>query len=125
MGVRIVFDRSMTVIDVETFTEAAPYSMCPAGGQSLQALKGMRMTSGWSKRVREVLANANTCTHLMQLLAPMATVAFQTLSPVRRAEDMARDTTGRPLKVDSCYAYGASQALVRQHWPEYYRPQEN
>ena len=122
MGVRLVFDRSMTIVDVETFTEAAPYSMCPAGGQSLQALKGLRMTSGWSKRIRDVLANPNTCTHLMHLLVPMATVAFQTLSPVRRDEGLARDADGRPLKIDSCYAYGAGQALVQQHWPEYYRP---
>lgn len=122
MGVRIVFDLQMTVIEIETFTDAAPYGNCPGGGQSLQALKGARMSSGWSNQVRERLASATTCTHLMQLLMPMATVAFQTLGNVRRAEDPPRDATGRPLKIDSCFAYGASEALVRDHWPEYYRP---
>jgi hypothetical protein len=122
MGVRIVFDRQMTVIDIETFTDAAPYAICPGGGLALQALKGLKMSSGWSRRVRERLATAQTCTHLMQILMPMATVAFQTLSPVRRAGELPRDATGRPLKVDSCHAYGAHNTLVRDHWPEYYRP---
>lgn len=125
MGVRIVFDQAMTVVDIETFTDAAPYAICPGGGQSLQALKGVRMSSGWSQRVRALLANAHTCTHLMQLLAPMATTAFQTLSRSRRAADLARDTTGRPTKVDSCYAYGASNGLVRNNWPEYYSPNKS
>jgi hypothetical protein len=58
----------------------------------------------------------------MQLLAPMATTAFQTMGRSRRAADFARDSTGRPTKVDSCYAYGASNALVENNWPEYYRP---
>ena len=32
------------------------------------------------------------------------------------------DATGRPLKIDSCYAYGAEHELVRIHWPQFYRP---
>jgi hypothetical protein len=122
MGVRIVFDEQMLVRDVQTFTEAAPYSICPEGGRALQSLKGLRMTSGWSKAVRERLSGARSCTHLMQLLMPLATVAFQSLSSVRLAEPVRRDATGRPVKIDSCYASGAGRELVRRHWPEFHRP---
>jgi Protein of unknown function (DUF2889) len=49
MGVRLVFDDNMVVHDVQTFTDAAPYEVCPAGGLALQELKGLRMTRGWSR----------------------------------------------------------------------------
>jgi Protein of unknown function (DUF2889) len=122
MGVRIVFDEQMLVHEIHTFTEAAPYAICPDGGQALQSLKGLRMTGGWSQAVRERLSGARSCTHLMQLLMPLATVAFQSLSAVRRAEPLRRAADGRPVKIDSCYAYGAGRELVREHWPEFYRP---
>jgi hypothetical protein len=28
---------------------------------------------------------------------------------------------GRPLKIDSCYAYGAERELVRLRWPRFHR----
>ena len=122
MGVRIVFDTAMTVVEIETFTDAAPYAICPAGGDALQSLKGLRMTSGWNRLVRERLAGAASCLHLTHLLGPMATVAFQTMTPRRQALEIERDASGRPLKIDTCYAYGAEQELVREHWPDFATP---
>jgi hypothetical protein len=122
MGVRIVFDEQMLVHDITTFTDAAPYDICPLGGLALQSLKGLRMTSGWGKEVRNRLSGARSCTHLMELLSPLATVAFQSLSTIRRTVPERLDPTGRPLKIDSCYAYGAERELVRERWPKHYRP---
>ncbi|WP_222033380.1 DUF2889 domain-containing protein [Rhizobium laguerreae] len=120
MGVSLVFDADLKVHAIETFTDAAPYSICGAGGEALHALTGLRMTSGWSAKVRERLAAHRSCVHLVQLLGPMATVAFQTLSVQRKQAVVDRDANGRPLKIDSCYAYGAEQSLVREKWPEHY-----
>ncbi len=122
MGVRIVFDDQMVVREIETFTDAAPYRVCPGGGEALRSLMGLRISTGWAKVVRERLSGAASCTHLMQLLMPLATVAFQTMSSVRQAEPLRRDATGRPVKIDSCFAYGAGSELVREHWPEFHRP---
>ena len=123
MGVRITFDKMMLVHAVETFTDAAPYAVCPAGGDALQTLVGLSMTKGWSRHVSERLSGARSCTHLMQLLMPMATVAFQSMYPSRRAAQTAVDPTGRPLKIGSCYAYGARSPVVKQLWPEYHQPE--
>jgi hypothetical protein len=122
IGVRLVFDAELLVHGVETFTEAAPYARCPEGGRALQSLKGLRMTSGWSQEVRRRLGGAQSCTHLMELLVPMATAAFQSLSAVTKGRPEKLDATGRPRKIDSCYAYGAQREIVRVRWPEYYRP---
>lgn len=121
MGVRLVFDQDLCIHAVETFTEAAPYGECPEGGRALQSLVGLRMSSGWNKEVRSRLGGARGCTHLMELLGPMATTAYQSLSEINRQPTEPVDATGRPLKIDSCYAYGQGRELVRVHWPEFYR----
>jgi hypothetical protein len=122
MGVRVVYDEQLQVRDVTTFTEAAPYVHCPEGGRALQSLKGLRMTSGWTKAVKSRLGGERSCTHLMELLIPMATTAFQSLSVLGLNRNEKLDITGRPIKIDSCYAYGAQRELVRRRWPEFYRP---
>lgn len=122
MGVRLVFDDQMLVHGVQTFTDAAPYAECPAGGRALESLKGLRMTSGWSKAVRSRVGGARSCTHLMELLIPLATVAFQSLSFLRMSRPEPLDATGRPTKIDSCYAYGAQREVVLRRWPEFHRP---
>ena len=122
MGVRLVYDDKLQVHDVHTFTEAAPYAHCPEGGHALQSLKGLRMTSGCSAEVKRLLRGARSCTHLMELLIPMATTAFQSLSASGLTRVDRLDITGRAIKIDSCYAYGAQRKLVRRKWPEYYRP---
>jgi hypothetical protein len=122
MGVRLVFDSDMVVHGVQTFTDSAPYPACPEGGRALQSLVGMRMVSGWSKEVRSRLGGPQACTHLMELLIPLATVAFQSLSYLQRTRPERLDAHGRPVKIDSCYAYGAGRELVRLRWPQFHRP---
>lgn len=122
MGVRLVFDENLTVLDIQSFTEAAPYPQCALGGLALRTLIGERMSKGWTKAVRSRLGGNHACTHLMEILIPMATAAHQSLSQINRKKPLQRDAHGRPLKIDSCYAYGANQEVVRQLWPEYYQP---
>ena len=121
MGVRLVFDAELRVQGVQTFTESAPYAQCPEGGMALQSLIGLRMTNGWGKEVRSRLGGARSCTHLMELLIPMATVAHQSLSELFRSVPERVDASGRPYKINSCYAYGDEQELVKVYWPEFYR----
>lgn len=121
MGVRLVFDDSMRVHDVVTFTESAPYPQCREGGGALQTLKGLHLSSGWAKEVRNRLSGARSCTHLMEILIPMATTAFQSLTMLRLSRPERLDADGRPIKIDSCYAYSAERELVHNRYPQFYR----
>lgn len=122
MGVSLVFDDKMIVKEVHTFTDASPYTICPDGGKSLQTIKGLRIGNGWIREVRLRLGGAKSCTHLMELLFPMATTAVQTMSVLRENQPDEVDGSGRPLKIDTCYAYAAEHSLVKKRWPKYYRP---
>lgn len=121
LGVRLVYDLQMTVHEVSTFTRSAPYAICKKGGQALQSLVGLRMTSGWNKEVRNRLSGERSCTHLMELLTPMATTAFQALGNLRKDQIGRLGPDGRPVKIDSCYAYAAEREVVMRHWPQFYR----
>jgi hypothetical protein len=78
-------------------------------------------TSGFGRIARERLSGAQGCTHLNELLIPLASTAFQTLSPVRNANPDRLDKNGRPLKIDSCYAYASTRELVRVNWPAFHK----
>lgn len=122
MGVRLVFDESLLVVEVNTFTESAPYAPCPEGGQALQSLVGLRMTGGWNKEVRNRISGSRSCTHLAELLGPMATTAFQSFSGLNVNRPDRLDAKGQPVQINSCYAYAAEREVVRKRWPQFYRP---
>lgn len=122
-GLRVVFDADMVIRAVETSMRAYPYRECPQGGATLQALVGLRIGPGWGGEIRRRLPAADTCTHLREMLIPLATAAFQSMHTVRMQQQRDElDAQGRPRKIDSCYAYGASRELVKQLWPEFHRP---
>ena len=122
LGVTLVFDADMVVRAVSTFLRSHPYAQCPGGGDSLQALVGLSIGAGWNSEIRKRLPSCDTCTHLKELLGPIATTAYQTMVGMEVVARGARRR--RSLKIDSCHAYGASRDLVKRLWPEYHRPSE-
>ena len=70
--------------------------------------------------IRERLGGRASCTHLVELLSPMATTAFQTLWPFTRGRPEKLDAHGRPVKIDTCYAYASDREVVMQMWPVHY-----
>ncbi|CAN5523251.1 hypothetical protein BH09PSE5_BH09PSE5_37280 [soil metagenome] len=120
MGVRVVFDAALTVRDIGSFTSSAPYGDCINGGERLASLVGLRMAAGWGGEVRKRLSGPLACTHLMELLLPMATTAYQALTMLRAGQPDKLDPDGKPVKIGSCYAYGSEHVLVMHRWPEHY-----
>jgi hypothetical protein len=120
MSVRLVVNADLEVLDVQASTDASPYGICGQATETLQSVKGLRLGPGWSRAVRERLAGRQGCTHLTELLKPLATVAFQTLWDVRKDQPAQLDPGGKPVKIDSCYAYASNRAIVRERWPEHF-----
>jgi hypothetical protein len=120
MWVRLVVDENLDVIDIVASTDASPFGICREATATLQTMKGLRIAAGWSAAVRERLAGRNGCTHLTELLGPLATVAFQTLSQVRNAKPTSVDANSKPRKIDSCYAYASDREVVLRRWPKHY-----
>ncbi len=120
MWIRMVVDEDLVVHDIVASTDASPFEICREAIDSLAQLKGLRIGPGWSAAVKQRLAGATGCTHLTELLIPIATTAFQTLSPVRQARPVAMTLQGKPAKINSCYAYASNRSVVKRRWPEFY-----
>lgn len=121
--VRLVIGADMLVHDATASSDATPFAVCKEASATLSPLKGLRIGPGWNRRVRELLGGAASCTHIAELMGPLATAAIQGLSPLRRAtQPVPLDAQGRPAKIDSCYAYAGDGPVVKVLWPEHHRP---
>jgi hypothetical protein len=121
--VRMVIDDSMLVHDVQASMPATPFAVCTGATETLAPLCGLSIGAGWNKRVRDLLGGAASCTHIVELLGPMATTAFQGLAPQRLARmNMQCNGSERAGKVNSCYAYSDQREVVARLWPHLSRP---
>jgi Protein of unknown function (DUF2889) len=116
--VRLVVDEELRVHDASAVLAASPFDLCRGAAGTLAPLKGLSIGAGWNKRVRELLGGAASCTHIVELLGPMATTAFQGLAP-RRLARLAQPGSDvqKKKKIDSCYAYDSEREVVAKLWP--------
>lgn len=120
--VTLVFDAGMQVHDARARMQATPFDICPGAEGTLAPLIGLRMAGGWNRKVRELLGGARSCTHIVELLGPLATTAYQGLAPLRLAAiNQPENAAQRQAKVDSCHAYAAERSVVARLWPELHR----
>jgi len=131
MRVKVTLDDAFEVIDVVAETAASPYEVCPAVTPSFAALRGARIGRGWTALLTEKFGGVRGCTHHVELLRSLATVAFQTIygeQQRRRRESgtqppVEKHASGkRPGFIDTCHALAADGEIVRAGWPEFYRP---
>jgi hypothetical protein len=129
MWLRLTVDDKLVIHAVEAVTEAGPYEVCPSIAPNFQRLVGLRIYPGFQKQVRDLLGGVQGCTHLVDLLGPLATTAYQTVFPYRAREyeqrvakgEIAPQQTGRrPKLVDSCHAFASDGEVVKRYWPDFY-----
>lgn len=123
MTLRLVLDESLCVRDVAAVMRTTPFTVCRGATETLAPLIGLRVGPGWHGKVRAALVRSESCTHLVELLGPMATTALQGMAPLRLSKLNQPDGAAeRAAKVDSCHAYAARREVVAQLWPELHRP---
>jgi len=123
LSIRMTIDREFVVRAIEASSDTTPYSLCREAEATLAPLLGARVAAGWSSRVKSTLRGAASCTHLMEMLLPMATTALQAVHGLKRENNaVPYDAKAMAPRMDSCYAYSRERSVVKIHWPELYRP---
>ena len=120
MWVRLVVDADLVVRDVVAVSDVTPHATCKQATDVMRVIVGERIAHGWTSMVKDRLGGKIGCTHLMEMLLPLATAAFQTLAHVRLARPDKLDRNGRPVKIDTCYAYASERDIVKRRWPAFY-----
>ncbi|VTU36546.1 hypothetical protein H4CHR_03940 [Variovorax sp. PBS-H4] len=129
MKIRLTVDAQMTVRAIQVAMPHTPFAECHGGAAPLQGLVGASLMRGWRKAIDEAAGGIAGCTHLRELLPPMATTAFQTvmhditMGKRDRGEDVyAGDKP--PAAFGQCIAWDFDGAVVKRVAPKFagYRP---
>jgi hypothetical protein len=118
--IRMTVDGELIVREITATSDVTPWELCKEAATTVSALVGEQIGRGWGAKVREHLRGAASCTHLMELLVPMATTALQGIRGLRPERPPALDENGVPKRLDSCYAYGRRREIVKRLWPQHY-----
>ncbi|HUC61562.1 MAG TPA: DUF2889 domain-containing protein [Alphaproteobacteria bacterium] len=123
MWIRVTLDDAFIVHDAEAASDYVPFAPCPEAAPQFKRLKGLKIGTGWRRKVQEMFGGSQSCTHLVELLGPLATTAFQTIYPLRESrerEAIARGPRPRPPIIDTCHALRSDGEVVKRFWPEFY-----
>ena len=75
MWIRLTVDDDLVIRACEASTDHHPYAVCPAITPAFAALAGIRIGVGWMREVRQRVGGRKGCTHLVEMLAQLGTVA--------------------------------------------------
>lgn len=119
MWIRLTVDIDLLIHEVEVVTDWGPYWGCAGITPNFQALKGLHIKPGFTLKTRELLGGTKGCTHLVELLGPVATTVYQTLYGARERAKPSGSDGRRPPLIDTCHMYAADGDLVRKRWPQW------
>ena len=137
MSIRLTIDHTFTIVDAEAVTDKSPYSMCGDIAPAFKKLVGLRIGGGFHRAVRERLGGIHGCTHIVELLGPVATTAFQTVSS-KKASDLNRahrEKSGtlppkdpnaapkprrKPYMLDTCHTWASDSEVTKRWVPHFY-----
>ena len=125
MLLRVTIDDEFVIRDVVAVTDNSPFRVCPSITPNYSSIIGIKMGPGWRKAIRMKVGGVRGCTHLTELLFPMATVAMQTIWPLLRHRKKQPDSKvtkskSRPVVLDTCHAWSTDSPIVKENAPDYY-----
>lgn len=124
MTLRLTVDMGMTILDAVALTTHSPYKICGAITASYQQLIGIRIEPGFVQHIKRLFRGTAGCSHLTELLPAIATTMFQALWG--DSDRFNPDTPGEPVRgispLNGCHALRTDGEVVRQYFPNSYRP---
>lgn len=125
MAIRLTIDLDLNILDVAASMDATPFRGCPSIADSYKQLIGMQIKPGFTKLTRDMFSGVNGCTHLLELLGPVATTAFQATHHEREALEGWSDGEQKPPMLDTCHTMDSKGSVVQSYWPHFYQAQES
>lgn len=120
LWLRLTIDLDMKIHAAEAKTDEGPYPICGDITPNFAALAGLTIGPGWRKEIAARVGGVKGCTHLVELLGPLGTTAFQATNRARQARNAGKPQTRKPYQLNSCHVYKDDSAAVRERWPQFY-----
>jgi hypothetical protein len=120
MWLRLTIDLDFVVHDVEARTDAGPYPVCGDITVNFKRLVGLKIGPGWRHEIAARVGGVEGCTHMVELLGPIGTTAFQATGRAREARNAGKPLTRKPYQIGSCHIYKEDAPAVLERWPQFY-----
>ncbi len=120
MWLRLTVDLNLHIKTSEASIVWGPYDMCNRITPNFKKLEGETIKPGFTHRTKTLLGGIKGCTHLVELLGPVATTAFQTIYPEKSRRLKLSGEKRKPSLINSCHAWASDSAMVLQRHPDYF-----
>lgn len=121
MSIRLTVTLELEVVDVDAVIDASPYNYCRSAKSMARNLIGLKIAPGWSDKSKRAMGLKRGCTHLTELLGPVATTAIQTIASEHASRSESKGEKRPPVFLNSCHTYADDSPVVKLQWPEHYR----
>ena len=120
MWLRLTIDLDFVIHDAEASTDASPYPACGDITPNFKSLIGLKIGAGWRREIQTRLGGVKGCTHLVELLGPLGTTAFQATNRAREMRNAGKPLVKKPFQINSCHVYKDDAPAVLERWPEFF-----
>lgn len=120
MRVRLTVDPERRIVDARAFSEQQPYPACAEVEAGYRRLVGMRIEPGFTRQVKRLFRGVEGCTHITELLPPMATTLFQVIwedGEFAAIKDDPAQRRSSPL--GGCHALRLDGHIVKTYFPQH------
>ncbi len=120
MRVRLTIDRERLIVDAQAYSEHTPYPDCMEVEAGYRKLIGLRIEPGFTRVVKQLFRGTLGCSHMTELLPPMASTAFQILWADGGFEAV-DPQAGRPRSspLGGCHALRLDGHIVRTYFSQH------
>jgi len=120
MYLRITIDIKFMIQEVHAISDDTPFNVCPNAASAMQNLIGLSIGAGWIRSARKLIGPSISCTHLMDLLGPLAATAYQTLYAELEEKARKQPKRDKPGIIDTCLALASDGDVVLKRWPKFH-----
>jgi len=124
MSIRLTINLDLEVLDADAVIDFSPYNYCKAVAPIARNLIGLKIAPGFTQKSKRAMGANLGCTHLTELLGPVATTAIQTIASARSRAQEKEQKSQTPAFLDTCHTYASDSPVVKLHWPKHYRVSE-
>jgi hypothetical protein len=120
MRVRMTLDHERRIVDLRAFSEHTPYPDCAEVEAAYRQLVGHRIEPGFTREVKRLFRGIRGCSHMTELLPPMASTAFQVLWANGNFEGVDQEGSGRRASpLGGCHALRLDGPIVKTYFPKH------
>ena len=119
MALRITIDLDLNIVDAEATMDFTPFQHCKGVTQAYKKLIGVQIKPGFTKVTKTLFSGENGCTHLLELLGPIATAAYQATYQDREKEENWEPGKPLPPVMNTCHTWNQRSPVVQKHWPHF------